>query len=143
VRDRDLYARILGVEAPWRVVDVKLDENQVEVVVEHSGKGLRCPTCGAKATKHDVRRRSWRHLDTCQLKTIITADVPRVSCEEHGVHQIGECQDSCRVDSSPSHATSLVIDGFDLGGLKRTVDFGSHRRVRPVHRFGVRAFAFS
>ena len=88
MRDRDLYARILGVEAPWRVVDVKLDENQVEVVVEHSGKGLRCPTCGAKASKHDVRRRSWRHLDTCQLKTIITADVPRVSCQEHGVHQI-------------------------------------------------------
>lgn len=88
MRDRDLYARILGIEAPWGVVDVQLDADQVEVRVEHSGKGLRCPTCGAKSSKHDVRRRSWRHLDTCQLKTVITADVPRVSCEEHGVHQV-------------------------------------------------------
>ena len=88
MRDRELYARILGVEAPWRVVEVELSDDQVEVTVEHSGKRLQCPTCKAKASKHDARKRSWRHLDTCQLKTIITADVPRVSCEEHGVHQI-------------------------------------------------------
>ena len=88
MRDRDLYARILRIEPPWSVVDVMLDDDQVEVQVEHSGKGLCCPTCGKKASKHDIRKRSWRHLDTCQLKTIITADVPRVSCKEHGVHQV-------------------------------------------------------
>lgn len=88
MRDRDLYARILGVEAPWSVVDVELTEDHVEVFVEHSGRGLTCPTCGSTTPRYDSRRRSWRHLDTCQLKTIITADVPRVVCEEHGVHQI-------------------------------------------------------
>ena len=31
------------------------------------------------------RRRSWRHLDTCQFKTLLVADVPRVECPEHGV----------------------------------------------------------
>ena len=45
MRDRELYARILGVEAPWRVVEVELSDDQVEVIVEHSGKGLQCPTC--------------------------------------------------------------------------------------------------
>jgi transposase len=34
---------------------------------------------------HDKRPRKWRHLDTCQLNTIIEADVPRIRCEEHGV----------------------------------------------------------
>ena len=37
---------------------------------------------------YDRRQRSWRHLDTCQYTTIITADVPRGTCEEHGVRQI-------------------------------------------------------
>ena len=33
---------------------------------------------------YDSRRRRWRHLDTCQYKTILEADVPRVKCPEHG-----------------------------------------------------------
>jgi hypothetical protein len=32
-----------------------------------------------------MRRRQWRHLDTCQLKTLLVADLPRVQCAEHGV----------------------------------------------------------
>lgn len=28
----------------------------------------------------------WRHLDTCQLETLLKADVPRVECSKHGVH---------------------------------------------------------
>ena len=34
---------------------------------------------------YDSRRREWRHLDTCQYRTILAADVPRVECPEHGV----------------------------------------------------------
>jgi len=36
-------------------------------------------------TGYDRRVRRWRHLDTCQYVTILEADVPRVSCAEHGV----------------------------------------------------------
>lgn len=88
MRDRELYAQILGVAAPWRVTDVELRDEEVEVLIEHSGKDLRCPKCGAACGRHDQRRRSWRHLDTCQLKTILTAQIPRVRCSEHGVCQI-------------------------------------------------------
>ena len=88
MRDRDLYAQILGVAAPWRVTDVELREDEVEVLIEHSGEGLRCPKCNAACGRHDRRRRSWRHLDTCQLKTILSAEIPRVRCAEHGVCQI-------------------------------------------------------
>jgi transposase len=38
---------------------------------------------------YDSRRRRWRHLDTCQLRTVLEADVPRGTCPTHGIHQIG------------------------------------------------------
>jgi len=89
MRDKDLYARILGVSAPWRVVDVELElgAGEVLVYVKHSGEAA-CPCCGRPCRRYDGRERRWRHLDTCQYRTILIADVPRVNCEEHGVRQI-------------------------------------------------------
>ncbi|MGR6874023.1 ISL3 family transposase [Pseudomonas sp. HK3] len=43
-----------------------------------------CPKCGTDSKRYDSRIRQWRHLDTCQFQTIIEADVPRVTCKEHG-----------------------------------------------------------
>jgi transposase len=88
VRVRALYAKILGISAPWRVTDVVLDvaAGTVEVFVEHRGEA-RCPKCGKSCAGYDARRRRWRHLDTCQFQTYLTADVPRVECAEHGVSQ--------------------------------------------------------
>jgi transposase len=40
------------------------------------------------APGYDHRPRRWRHLDTCQYRTILIAEVPRVECPDHGVHQI-------------------------------------------------------
>jgi hypothetical protein len=31
---------------------------------------------------------SWRHLDSCQFKTILCARIPRVNCPEHGVSNV-------------------------------------------------------
>ena len=55
MRDKDLYARILNIEAPWRVADVELNLQQGEVVVhvEHDGKALNCPECGQPARRYD------------------------------------------------------------------------------------------
>jgi transposase len=49
---------------------------------------LRCPTCGREAPGYDARERRWRHLDTCQYRTMVIAEVPRVRCPEHGVLQV-------------------------------------------------------
>jgi len=89
MRDRDLYARILGILAPWSVADVKLDQaaKQVEVFLWHDGN-LLCPECGKACGGYDSRERRWRHLDTCQFQTILVAKVPRVDCPTHGVRQI-------------------------------------------------------
>lgn len=87
----NLYERILGLAAPWRVVSVDLDlkSNEVRVRVEHDGVGARlCPECGKACPGYDHTQRSWRHLDTCQMQTILTADVPRVRCDEHGVRMV-------------------------------------------------------
>jgi len=91
MRDTDLYARILGVEQPWQVsgVELRLESGEVEVLVEHSGRGqLACPECGAPSSRYDTRPRRWRHLDTCQYRTILVAQVPRVQCRKHGVKTI-------------------------------------------------------
>jgi transposase len=90
MRDRDLYARILNLQAPWTVADVELDlkGEEVRVRLEAGTADLRCPQCDRVAGRYDSRERRWRHLDTCQLRTVLVADVPRVKCEEHGVHQV-------------------------------------------------------
>ena len=53
---------------------------QGQVIVHVERKAGAQPAPG-----YDSRRRRWRHLDTCQYKTILEADVPRVKCPEHGV----------------------------------------------------------
>lgn len=88
MRDKDLYAQILGIKSPWQVADVELDVSKGEVTVQveqEAGAKSCCPSCGKESPGYDSRRRRWRHLDTCQYKTILVADVPRVKCEEHGV----------------------------------------------------------
>lgn len=91
MQDHQLYARILGLTAPWQVTDVALDDARslIEVRVAHSGKGfLPCPTCQQASPGYDRRPRRWRHLDTCQYQTILVCDVPRIECPEHGVLQV-------------------------------------------------------
>jgi len=91
MNDVELYQAVLGIEAPWRVADVKLElgEGRVDVHVEH-GRSDRfaCPECGTMCPVYDHSpERTWRHLDTCQYQTLLHASPPRVKCSEHGVRQ--------------------------------------------------------
>jgi transposase len=91
MRDRDLYAKLLGIEAPWYVrdVDPRLEAREVEIFIAlDENTALSCPVCGVTCGRYDSRSRSWRHLDTMQYKTLLTAEVPRVKCPEHGVKQL-------------------------------------------------------
>ena len=55
----------------------------------HLAEELSCPACGTELAGFDhADERTWRHLDTCQFRTILEADVPRVECPEHGIHQV-------------------------------------------------------
>jgi hypothetical protein len=37
---------------------------------------------------HDHEERRWRHLDSCQLKTILVCQVPVVRCPTHGTQNV-------------------------------------------------------
>ena len=69
MHDKEPYARILNIEDPWRVAEVELNEQP--------------------ARRYDTRRRRWRHLDTCEFRTILVAQMPRVLYERHKVKQVG------------------------------------------------------
>jgi transposase len=92
MQDRALYARLLGIERPWRVteVELRLDEEQAVVVsvALERGAALQCPKCRDECARYDSRERRWRHLDTMQYRTLLVAEVPRVQCDEHGVAQV-------------------------------------------------------
>jgi transposase len=73
------------------VSEVNINEINGEVVVRvtHTGQGLTCPTCKRAGTLHDYAPlRRWRHLDTCQMATVIECSIPRVHCDEHRALQL-------------------------------------------------------
>jgi transposase len=88
----ELYRQLLGLTAPWTVERVDLDvaRQQVDVHVGHpAGQRFACPECGRELGVYDhLAERVWRHLDSCQFLTYLRARPPRVSCPEHGVHQV-------------------------------------------------------
>jgi transposase len=88
---RDIFSQILGIRHPWTVVDVATDaaKQEVTILVERiADAAFYCMACGKECPRYDSRRRRWAHLDTCQYKTIVVADVPRTLCPEHGVQQV-------------------------------------------------------
>lgn len=91
MRDTELYQRVLGLEEPWRVEQVKLDVagKRVDIALSHAESLTWCwPHCQRQLSCYDhVAERTWRHLDTCQFQTHLRARLPRVKCPEHGVMQ--------------------------------------------------------
>jgi len=87
----DLYDKILDLSPPWSVEQVVLDKHTKTVdvsIICDTERPLRCPKCHQFSPRYDLRKRSWRHLDTCQFPTWIHADIPRIECDQHGVIQI-------------------------------------------------------
>lgn len=83
-----LYNHILQLPAPWFTSSVELIEtdSSVLVIIGYQSKTkFPCPKCQKLCEAYDTRKRRWRHLDTCQYKTIIEAETPRVNCSDHGV----------------------------------------------------------
>ena len=89
----ELYQQILGITAPWFVESVEINhaETTVTVSLAHPTQAglFCCPKCQQAASIYDHHQaRTWRHLDTCQFQTLLTASVPRVNCTACGVHTV-------------------------------------------------------
>ena len=163
MNDRELYQRILGLVAPWEVTDIRLSfaDRSVTVVVGHgAGRPMACSVCGVFGGVYDHRSRSWRHLDTCQLQTVIEASVPRVHCPEHGVLQVRvpwaeegsgftalfECMVIAWLHeaniSAVSDLVGLTWDEVD-GIQQRAVDRGlARRQTKPVAHVAIDETSF-
>lgn len=127
MRDTELYSRVLCLEKPWSVVRVELTvaESRVDVWVEHA-TGVRwpCPECGRELGCFDhAEERVWRHLDTCQFRTLLHARVPRVDCPEHGVRQVGVPWAEAR-----SRFTALM-ERFVIDVLQQSATVEGARRI--------------
>lgn len=97
----DLYKKILGIELPWLISSIEINDttHHVTVVLGHASfSKFACCKCGELCSVHDHQRvRLWRHLDTCQYETYLKAAVPRVKCGTCGVH-------ICSVPWAQSHS---------------------------------------
>jgi transposase len=164
LQDRELYAQILGIHEPWRVVSVelKLEEGEVHVHLNHPpDKEWPCPECGKPCSVYDHQpERQWRHLDTCQYRTILHAAPPRSNCSEHGPRAVklpwAEAGsrftawferlaiDWLQAASQKAVADRLWLSWDEVHGIqKRAVDRGLARRQdEPILYLGVDEKAF-
>lgn len=79
-----LFSVALGLQPPWKVVDVAFDPGVGRIDFEVGftpGTRFSCPHCGAERQPvHDTQERAWRHLNFFQFEAYLHAKVPRVRC---------------------------------------------------------------
>jgi transposase len=165
VQDNDLYSQILGIREPWRVdrVDLDLKQGEVNVHLTHNaGTQWSCPECGTLCPLYDHQPlRRWRHLDTCQLRTILNADPPRSNCPEHGARTVklpwaepgsrftalfeALAIDWLRAASQQAVADRLSLSWDEVHAIQeRAVKRGLERRkAEPVTRLGIDEKSFT
>lgn len=90
---RDILALGLGLEEPWKIVDQWLDTdkspNELHIRISADrGSRFPCPMCGELCKAHDFKEFTWRHLNFFQHHCYLTAEVPRIKCQEHGVRRV-------------------------------------------------------
>ena len=143
------YQMMVKPPLPWKVtrVEVHPEIRRVDVWLEHgSGFLFTCPECAEPLAVYDhTRERAWRHLDTCDYETWLHAELPRVSCAEHGTLQVKPplsdgrshftCAMECRcidtlAECSRKGAASLTGLSWDEmdAVMTRAVDRGMNRR---------------
>jgi transposase len=92
MEDRQLYAKLLGIEFPWLISRVQVDmaAERIDVWLEEAaGAKFPCAACQQEAPVYDhTATQVWRHLDTCQCRTYIHASLPRTNCPKDKIRQV-------------------------------------------------------
>lgn len=88
--DIKLFSIAIGIEEPWEIYDVKLDEKKdLHIYVKFKrGTKFECKECGKKCNIHDTVEKTWRHLNFFEHKAFIHAKVPRITCDKHKTHLV-------------------------------------------------------
>jgi len=91
MQSTEFYRQILGIEKPWKIISVDLDMEAKRVViraeVDRATKWYH-PDTKLAASLHKWAERTWRHLDTCQFETLISASVPSVKYQDGSIEEI-------------------------------------------------------
>lgn len=89
--NESLFTQALQLPEAWYVEYSEFD-HEAGVLGLHlnfkRGSNFTCPTCGKEVKAYDTKEKTWRHLNFFQYRCEITARVPRVKCEDHGVLQV-------------------------------------------------------
>lgn len=120
----EFYTHLLDIRDSWEVAAIKRDSKSKEVtaiVALKPGIPLVCPICGMAATLHDHRFRRWRYLDSCNHKTIVEADIPRVECAEYGIKQV-EVTWAVKGSRFTAEFESTVIVGLQSDSTKTVAE---------------------
>lgn len=83
----DLFTQALGLSAPWKVIEVKLDQKaqRIDFHVAAHTTTFDCPACGRSGAKrHDGEERQWQHLHFFQYAAFVHAEALRVACSHCG-----------------------------------------------------------
>lgn len=132
----DHYHHLLGIHSPWQIsgVDLKFQEQRVDIDIEYADDEGPCPECGAVSPKHDNRnQRSWRHLDTMQFSTYIHCELPRVRCKRHGVKTV-------EAPWADKHSRfTLLFEGFALRVLQAARSVEEARKLLGLNWHQVEA----
>jgi transposase len=136
------YEQMLGLTAPWTVSDINLDTENLRLSIRISvprGAKLPCPICGRPCNKADHREeRTWRHLDAMQFETIISCNVPRINCPEHGIKTVN-------VPWADNYSRfTFLFERFAIDVLESAKNITSAKRLlklswRQIHRIQKRA----
>ncbi|MBE7445128.1 MAG: transposase family protein [Planctomycetia bacterium] len=70
---------------------------------------------------HEYTERRWRHLDSCQFKTIIVCQVPRVQCGEHGTQMV---QSTLGGEAGSIHKTFRAVCDSSITGCSTSAGSG-------------------
>jgi len=90
---QDILTLGLGLEKPWKIMDQNLNTSKKphELYIKISsdrGSRFPCPECGQMCKAHDFKEFTWRHLNFFQHHCYLTAEVPRIKCDKHGVRRV-------------------------------------------------------
>jgi transposase len=144
-------------------VDLKLSDGEVHVHLAHApGLEWPCPECGKSCPLYDHQpERRWRHLDTCQFRTILHAEPPRSNCSEHGPRTVklpwaepnsrftalfeGIAIEWLKVASQKAVADQLGLSWDEVHGIQqRAVARGlARRKEESIEHIGVDEKAFT
>lgn len=90
--ERDLFQVALNIQDPWFIdrIAFEPDEKRLDIWIDFlPGSPFPCPECGQTGCKaYDTSEKVWRHLNFFQYKCYLHCRVPRVTCDDCGVHQV-------------------------------------------------------